>query len=230
MASVPLDFLPPIDPGATALHIYEAANPEGPFSEIETVTAVGTYPNYITRYTTDSAAVATDWFAIAWEYEAGVLGDMSEPIQGGTETLIGEVVSRVLLRDSTINENVAAQEAEAAIESVFPGVDVKTLTRTDATARELSGLTMLTMARVAIVGLLATNSAAGLDFTAGIVSVKQSSGSSRPDLKTIQALLKQAEGFLGQTYSFFLLLKEIEPTGPMELVGADLSRLIVEYE
>jgi hypothetical protein len=119
MASVRLDFTPPTAPGITALHIEEASAKEGVFAEIEEVTAVGTYPNYISYYTTDNAVAANGWFRIRWEDADGIFTAYSSPLQGGTKTLVQEIVDRVMLRMPNANEIIVTQEAQAAVSLVF---------------------------------------------------------------------------------------------------------------
>jgi hypothetical protein len=81
---VTIDFVPPTVPDITKLHIYEGTSPNAVFDEIEIVTPVGTYPNYITRYTTTKATSKDNGFAIAWENGQGEISEMSNPMQGGT--------------------------------------------------------------------------------------------------------------------------------------------------
>jgi hypothetical protein len=227
MPSVPLNFLPPADPGAKALIIYEAAEAEGPFTQIERNDQIGTYPNYITRYTTEEAANVDDWFTIQWEYEAGTLSEMSQAVKGGTTTLVGEITERVLLRDSSLDENVVAQEAEAVANDVAPAA----VLAEDVSVKVMSGMVMLTLARVALIGLLRSSSVSGLDFTAGIVSIKNSAATGKNNLETIEGIIRLANSYLGRSFSVILLVKEIETAGGYtQLVGADLSRTIVEFE
>jgi hypothetical protein len=228
MASMPLRFVPPTDPDIAALRIYEAPTAAGPYTQIERVTAIGTPPDYIDRYVTNSAVSVTDWFSIAWENTSGGVSDLSTPLQGGTDTLVGEITSRVMMRDSALDENIVFQEAEVVVAEIAPDA----LTPADVSVRTMSGMVLLTMARTALFDMLKSSSAEGLDFTAGIVSVKSSSSTtSRRDLKTIEAMIELANRYLGRTYSFFLLLEEIEVAGGYKrLAGIDITRQIVEYE
>jgi hypothetical protein len=227
MPSAPLSFTPPLDEGIVALRIHEAPTADGPFVQIERTLQVGTYPDYISHYTTDQAVSATDWFAIQWEDYKGALSSLSVPVKGGTETLVHEITERVLLRDGTVNENVAAQEAEAVIESYFQAdpysVDPSTVSYTI-----LSGLVMLTLARSYLMGLYASGS--GKKFTAGLISLDTTATAKR-SLDDIQKYINAANTMLGRTYSAVLLLKEIETGGGLkQLVDVDTSRLIVEYD
>ena len=119
MASVFLNFTPPDREDLTKLRIFEATDAAGPWNEIEVVTAIGEYPNYISSYTTNLATSNTNWFSIQWEDAKGAQTDQSNAIQGGTETLVGEIVDRVLVRDNTLDEQVVLAETEALIERYF---------------------------------------------------------------------------------------------------------------
>src|SRR5262245_46554390 len=127
MASVRLDFTPPMLPDVTELHIEEAPTQDGTFAEIEVVTAVGTYPNYISNYTTTFATDNNYWFRIRWETSQGVSTPYSLALQGGTKTLVQEIVDRTLLRNPTLNEIIVTQEAQAVISESFPGQDPNTI-------------------------------------------------------------------------------------------------------
>lgn len=232
MASVRLSFLPPTDLGIVALHIYESELVDGPFNEIERTTQVGVYPTYIDSYKTDLAISKTDWFGIAWEDDAGTISDMSQPVQGGTASLVGEIVDRARLRDGSLDENILAQEAEAVIEDIVGNTNPDAMLKSDVTASQLSGMVLLTMARAAIFDMLKTQSTSGMDYTAGLVSVKQSSGSSsQRSLKLIEDIVKQANRELGRSYSVVMLMEEVEVAGGLkQLVAVDLSRTIVEFD
>jgi hypothetical protein len=200
MVAVKLDFLPPLDDDIVALKIYESSTPDGVFNEIERATEVGTYPVYITEYTTDQAVSKSDWFAIAWENSVGALGDLSHPIQGGTTTVVGEIVSRALLRDPTLNENVLAQEAEGVVYAYY-GKDAYS-PEIKPTPNEYSGLTLLTMARAIIFTSAASMSDSGSGATAswvaGLVSMKYDTGSTSSRTKlTVEDLLALAARLLG---------------------------------
>jgi hypothetical protein len=231
MASVPLDFLPPTASDIVALLIYEGPAVEGPFQQIERVTAVGTYPNYITRYTTDAAANASNWFAIAWENADGLITPLSASLQGGSTTLVQTLIDRVLLRDPSLNEVIVAQEAEAAISEFFMVDDPYTVDPKVA-PRILSGLTYFTMARAYVAKASTTAATAGGKWVAGLVSLDTSSSSKTTNVwDNIEALLRIANRELGRSYSVILLLEEIEVAGRYkQLVAADLSRNIIEVQ
>src|SRR5262245_35971053 len=103
MASVRLDFTPPGIPDVIELHVEEAPDSGGPFVQIDTADS-GTYPNYISSYTTQLATSTTYWFRIRWETLQGVFTPYSAPLQGGTKTLVQEIVDRVMLRNPSLNE------------------------------------------------------------------------------------------------------------------------------
>lgn len=226
MASVPLRFVPPNDTAdLTTLHIFEAPASTGPWVEIDTVTAIGTQGSYIDHYTTDLASSETDWFMIQWEDSKGGKSEPSAAIQGGTTTLVSEIVSRVSLRDANVSEEVAAQEAEAAIESIFgtTAIDPATVTR-----QELSGLTLLTLARCYLMVVYAFQHAQ--KFSSGLISVDTGVKSART-LDDIQKLINAANTLLGRNYSAILLMEEVTVAdGVKQLVDVDVSRLIVEYD
>ena len=195
MASVTLDFVPPIDPDIVALRIYEAVAAEGPFNEIERTTSVGTAPNYITRYTTTQATDVQNWFTIAWENADAVISPMSQPIQGGTESLVSEVAQRVMQRDPSISEAIAVQEAEATVEMIVGGDPYAT--DVELTYNQLAGATYLTLARIYMF-TSATTQTSTEDYTAGIVSEKSGSSSSTGGGRNaIADLLRMASASLG---------------------------------
>jgi hypothetical protein len=214
MASVRLDFIPPDAQGITKLHIYESATREGVFSEIEEVTPVGAYPTYITYHTTTFALDVNDWFAIEWEDADGALTGLSQPIQGGTTTLVQQIVSRVMLRDPLADENITAQEAEAVIEDVMNTTDAYSVDPTTVTAKYKSGITFLTLARVYLSSIITSmSSGSSQSYTAGLVSQQagnQSQSQTSSGLQNIQQLIEWANRDLGLSYSVILLMKEFD--------------------
>ena len=234
MASVALNFRPPMEPGIDKLHIFEAPAAGGPWTLIETVTLSVNYPypDYLTRYTTNLATSINSWFAIEWEDTKGALSGMSAPIQGGTENLVSVLVERAMLRDPTIDENIAAQEAEAVVEQFFPGRVVREVQPSEATFNQLSGLTLMVMARVYTMGLLSVSSSSTEDFTAGLVSMKSGSATAvKKDLNAIRDLLSAANVILGLSYSVKLLMEEISVGGGYkQLQGVDMTRLLLEVQ
>jgi hypothetical protein len=189
------------------------------------VTEVGSYPTYINNYTTDQATSTTAWFAIQWVDSKGAMSPVSAPVQGGMSTLAGEIVNRVMLRDPTMNENVVMQEALAVIELYFKE-NPTAIPLSEASYAELSGLTLLTMARCYIVSTATQTSTD--DYTSGLVSQKSGSATKSGGID-LEALLAQANAFLGTNYSVVMVMEDVEIAGGM--VGTttmDQTRLIVE--
>jgi hypothetical protein len=223
-----LDFIPPNDiPDLTELHILEGPTVSGPFSEIEVVTSIGTAGNYISSHTTPNALSNTDWFVIQWKNAAGVFTPTSAAVKGGTRSLVAEIVSRAMLRDATINEEVAVQEAEAAISDYYNTIDPYSINVLTVSPKIKSGLTNLTLARSYITKAITTSNKN--KWVAGLVSLDNSSGSAGISTQTVQALIDLANKDLGRSLSFKLLLEEVEVAGGFkQIVAADLSRTIIE--
>jgi len=234
--SVALEFIPPDEPDLLALHVYESPAPDGNFIEIDVTQAIGSFPNWITRYTTDNATVVTDWFAIAWENQANALGDLSAPMQGGTTSLVSEIVNRVMLRDPTLNPIIVGQEAETAISEYYNVTDPYSIDLATVTPRQMSGLTYYTMARCYIirVSTMASTGAAN-KWTTGLVSMDSSvtAKSATAPWDNIENLMKLANIELGRNYSVILLAEEIGVAGGYKisrtklttsLMGIDLTR------
>jgi hypothetical protein len=240
MASVTLEFIPPDEPDLALLHVYESTAADSTFAEIDSA-AAGTYPNYITRYTTTLASSADDWFAIAWENTAGTIGGMSQPLQGGSTTVVSEIVNRVLLRDPSLNPIIVGQEAEVAVCEYYGVNDPYSISMDQVTPQVLSGLTYYTMARCYIVTAttqITTTATSAGKWTAGIVSMD--AGGSSSSTKTsgiwdaIDRLLKAANLELGWNQDRILLMKQISAggyavgCGNTYLKGVDLTRSTVE--
>jgi len=227
VASVRLNFSPPIEPNITKLHILESTSQTGTFSEIEVVTGIGTYPSYISYYTTNLATAATNWFRIQWEDNKGALSDLSEAVQGGTESYVGELTEWVLLRDSTINENVATQEVEAALFQVFGTTTPDTLD-----PDQKSGITMLAMARCYLTKLGASSSTGTANkWTAGLVSMDSGTTAAQQGQANIEMLLKQAGKLLGLNYSVVAQMAEANLFGNNgDGPTFDPSRLLIEVQ
>lgn len=137
-------------------------------------------------------------------------------------------MERVVQRDSTLDENVVQQEAEAAIEAFTNGGDPYSTTLSF-TYRQLNGLTYLVLARAYIVSM-AISSTSSSKWAAGIVSMDSTAGSSKSPA-AIEALINEANRLLGVSLSYVLLLKEIEVAGGYKrLAGVDLSRSIYELQ
>lgn len=228
--SVALEFIPPDEPDLLALHVYESSAMDGPFVEIDVTQAIGAYPNYVTRYTTQSALAITDWFAIAWENTANVVGELSASMQGGTSTLVSEIVNRVMLRDPMLNPIIVGQEAEIAVAEFFGTTDPLSIDPDAASPQVMGGLTYYTMARSYTSSAVSSSTTEGGKWVAGLVSLDTSSASSKSSVwDNIENLLRIANRELGKSYSLKLLLAEIEVAGGYrQIVAADLSRTIIE--
>jgi len=230
--SVALEFIPPDEPDLKALHVYESATKTGTFVEIDNTQVIGAYPKWISRYTTANATSIYDWFAIAWQNQAGVLGALSAPMQGGSTTLVSEIVNRVMIRDPNLNQIIVGQEAEAAISEYYGVTDPYTVALSTVPPNVMSGLTLFTMARCYIVqAAVGTSTGTAHKWTAGIVSLDSSASSGMSPWDSVQKLLEMANKELGRNYDLVLLLKEIEVAGGYkELVSIDLSRAIYELQ
>src|SRR4029077_17173717 len=229
MATVRLDFVPPTQAGMVALRIEESPAQDGVFTEIERAIAIGVYPNYISNYTTPEAQDETDWFRIRWEGEDGIFSPYSGSIQGGTKTLVQEIVDRCLLRNPALNEVIVTQEAQAVVSDVMHTQDPNSVLVEEATYVQLRGMTNLTLAR----SLVATYLAAGgtvSKFTAGLVSLQTGATTADPT-KAIEALIASANGDLNLNYSVILLMANIDSgCRPAQLHGVDLTRTSIDYE
>lgn len=224
MAKLTLDFIPPGDPNIAALVVYESATATGPFTQIDRSTVVGTYPDYITRYTTNSAGSVSDWFTIAWENTDGIVGPMSAPWKGGTTSLVQKIIDRVRDRDPSLSERVVAQEAEGTIQMVL-GNDVDPYDPSlTVSYRELNGLVYFVLARATIVrSILNTASSGSVESaTLGLVSFK--SGASASSVKAeVEGLIDLANKELGIGTSFVMLLDDIDV---VQYITYDHSRLV----
>jgi len=240
MPSVTLEFIPPDEPDLLALHVYESDASDGTFLEIDVTQAIGVYPHYITRFTTTHATAISDWFAIAWENTANVTGELSAPMQGGSTTLVSEIVNRVMLRDPTLNPIIVGQEAEVAVCEYYGVNDPYSINPDDVPPKIMSGLTYYTMARCYIVTAttsITRTAGSANKWVAGIVSMDTGATASASMQKgmwdAIDNLLKAANLELGWNQDRILLIKEISAdsymlSGRTFLKGVDLSRSTVE--
>jgi hypothetical protein len=219
MPSVHLDFTPPLSPDITILRIYESDNIVGPFNLIEEITPVGDFPGYLSEYTTDLANSVDNWFSVSWVDSKGAETNLSNPVQGGALLLVGSIVGRVKLRDSTVNENVARQEAEAAIFQYY-GQDPYTFFENDASYIVRRGLTLLTLGRCHLFDI----SEGGEKYTAGLVSQETTNART---LKSVQDLIHEAERDLGLSYSAIMQMAENEIVDMDGFVDIDQSRLLL---
>ncbi len=223
--AVELQFLPPDTEQVITLHVEEATSSAGPFAEVQTFPA-GTFPNYIDVAIVTNAASPTDWFRIRWEDSSGGLTPYSAPIQGGTSTVVGEVIDRVILRDPGVNHTIIGQEAEASVSWYYGVDDPYSILASEANPRILSGLTTLTLARV-YTGQLITQSTS-TKWTAGLVSM-DSTASSSSAWNNIQKMLEIANRELGRNVSVVALMKEVSVAGGFkQLKSFDVSRALIE--
>ena len=226
-ASVYIDFVAPNDlPDITKLHIYEATTPDGPWSEIEVVTPVGTQGDYITYYTTSLATSADNFFSIRWENVKGAISELSDPVQGNTRSVIADVTQRMLLRNPSLDEEIAYQEAAAVVEQYTGSLNPDPATISQ---QKLTGMTLLALARTQL-SVYAAGSTTGDSWVAGLVSMKSSTGTSF-NTDTFSALLKQAQSLLGISTSRVAQMCVPEIAGGLaQIVTADISRLMIEVE
>lgn len=228
MPSVFLDFTPPDRDDLEKLHIFEATSVNGPWALIETVDEIGSYPDYISNYTTELATNSINWFSIQWEDDKGAKTDQSNAIQGGTETLVGDIVSRVHVRDASLDEQVVLQETEAILERYFntnpytvPADSIGYATK-NSLAKIIHAKSMFTTV------LVSTGSANS--WTAGLVSMK-SSTDTKSNLDIIKYLMQEAARELGLGISIVAQMARLEIAGGFsEIVSADISRLLIEVE
>jgi len=232
VAAVRLEFTPPIEENISALVIAEAASPDGPFNTIDRTTDIGIYPDYISLFTTQNAASITDWFAIAWEDSGGALGELSAPIMGGTDTLVNEIVNRVLIRDQTLNPSVVAEESETVISIVFHTSDPYDLALVDqATYAQKSGIVLLVLSQAYLSDLLVQNRTTS-GYTAGMVSEQATSfsSSSSPSLGLIEAMEKRGLKLLGSGTSLVGQIQDCRLKRRIQISGMrtnlDSSRLM----
>lgn len=175
---VTLRLIPPDEQNLVALRVYESSNGTL-YSQIDRTEEIGTYPNYITIFTTPNATSRTDYFTVAWEDSTGAVGPMSSGVKGGTQSLISDVVRRVMERDLSLDQRVVLQEAEAAIQD-YLGSDVDPYDDSIIANYQVKvGLTYLVMARVYTV-MVATSSGSTIEqATIGLVSYKTQSGDNK---------------------------------------------------
>lgn len=232
MAAVTLEFMAPLDNDIVALRVYESAVKTGPFTQIDRTTAIGTYPDYISEYSSNLATASDDWFSIAWENSAGSVSPLAAPVQGGTSSLVGIITDRVLLRDPALNKNVVEQEAEFAIGTYFNqdpfAVDPDTVSY-----QVMRGLITLTLVRSYLNQLITTSQSN--KWTAGLVSMDTSTGTATAAEKTIDRLIDLANADLNRNYSVILLIEEVAVAGGFkssqttveQITGIDMTRGIL---
>jgi hypothetical protein len=225
---VRLDFNPPSVPNIVKLYIYEALAADGTGEAlIETVVPpnLGTYPEYISRYTTALANSNNNWFSIDWEDDKGAKLGQSERVQGGTNLLINQVVNRVMLLDPTLNENAVTFEVEAIISDVFNTQEPYDPDLV-ATYGQMRGMTYLAMARSLIVESIKATETESV--TLGLVSMKGST--SRDVAKDVERLIDLANSDLGILTSVVMQLEAVQYGLGSKGIEYDQSRLMMWYE
>lgn len=231
MATLILDFVPPEISDYTTLQVWESATKEGaPGSQVATFPVTFPYP---TRITVTTATSGTDWFSIRWAGANNLLSEFSQPIKGGTSTLIGTLINRVMLRQPNADENVVKQVAEAVVEQYLGISDVYGIDPTTLSYTQLEGLTQFIMAYTLMNEMSSTASASsGSGWTAGLVSMKATSDSAvKVSWDTVDRLLDSAKLLLGLGGFSRIANMEICIAGGMsEIVTADISRLLIEVE
>lgn len=213
MASVNLKFSAPGQENLAELRIYESPTQDGFMTLIETVTDIGAFPDYINSYTTDQADDVTDWFSIQWVDDKGAESEMSDPWQGNTDSVVAQIVERVIQRGSDVEESVVIQEAELAAETYFnkdPYAVELPVSR-----RVLMGLVYLTLARSLS---LQTSQSGGESFTAGLVQMKSDSKAADVD---VTGLLDEAATLLGLKRSVVAEMAELPIAGGSSVRGID---------
>jgi hypothetical protein len=226
MVAVPLAFLPPSDPDIVTLLIFEGTSLTGSFTQIDSTSNIGAYPNYINRYVTQNAISPDDFFAIQWVDSEGATSEMSAPIQGGTVTLVGDIVQRVLARDSSLNELVVVSEAEDVISFCYNVTDPYSIDYTTVNRLWLNSLAILTLCGVLYVQAV-INSAIGSSYSAGIIN--QSVGSPGDQLQGIERLQRKTLARMGiggsRVASFWHRPRGSFPS-TTEVVNVTASRLL----
>lgn len=197
MATVRLDLVSPANPNVVALRVYESSEAAGPYSQVDRTVEVGSYPAYISSYSTTLAMSTTDWFYVGWEDDAGNIVSTSQPVKVGAPSLVEQVVERVLQRDAALDRYVVTQEAEVAVEDVFPGQNPYDVAAA-ATYKQLGGLVYLTMARCYVFG-----DASDDTVSLGLVRMQQSAHAQAD----VQKLLDLASASLGLNQSRILQMR-----------------------
>jgi hypothetical protein len=230
MASLILDFVPPPTTEWTTLEVWEAATKE---------TAPGTLaqsfpvsPPYPTRIVVTTANSPTGWFSIRWGGAGGLFTPFSDPIQGGTDTLVGKLINRVMLRQPNSDENIVLQVTEAVVSEYFGTQDIYSIDPETVSYKVMEGLTLMIMAYTLISEMgQSASSSSGTGWTAGLVSMKASTDSTvKSSWDSIDRLLARAQALLGVGFSRIAQM-EIEIAGGLsQIVTADISRLLIEVE
>jgi hypothetical protein len=230
MASVRLEFELPLDESLTRIRIWEGPTTDGPWTNIEDVTEIGTFPDFIHSFETTNATSVTDWFAISTVDANGVESALSTPLPGGRNTVVNEVTERVLQRGVSASESVVIQETEAVAERFFK-VDPYTVDLTTVTYATLTGLSYMVLARLVMLSI--AEGGGGESYTAGLVSQKSSMNAKDVD-SVLKTLIAEASTYLNIPSLIVMELADIDPTGlgSISTISQDQSRLAltINYE
>lgn len=229
---VHLDFTPPSVPDIVKLYIYEADDAAGTGEvQIDVVVPpnLGSYPTYISSYTTALANSANHWFSIDWEDSKGAKLGQSGRVQGGTNLLINQVVNRVLLLDPTLNEASVTFEVEAIIAEMLHTANPYDPSLT-ATYQQMRGMVYLALARTLIVSSITSSISSADSVTLGLVSMKGGTSSTEKVTKDVQNLIDLANSALGIATSVVLQMEEVTYGLGQRGIEWDQSRLMVWYE
>lgn len=218
MAAVALNFVPPDVPDLTALVIMESDAEDGVYNVIETVTEIGDYPTYITRYTTTNATSQFAWFKIKWTDSKGAETPLSMAIQGGSSTTVGVIIDRVLNRSPMADEQTVQHVTEAVVEKYFK-TDPYEVVWANLNYKQREGLTLLSLA----FSTMAQQASGGTKkYTAGLVSEEVSDEGG-----DVSELIKLANMWLGISSSVIAQMEEIAIAGGLKKVEKDQSRLLL---
>lgn len=221
-----IKFVPPDDDNIETAKIYTSPDKTGPWtiSHVIETDEIGVYPDYIDKYTIISEPGL--WVTVSFVTGTGVESPKANPLLLGTDTVIGELIDRILRRDSTLNENVVKEVAEATLEKFF-NKDPYEVMPAQLTYKRYYGLTMLALA--SIYRIRENTSTQPTSWTAGLVSLNTAKGGSPG--ADIEALEKEAAKWLGLSGSRIAQMAKVEiASGLSEIVCRDLSRLMIEVE
>lgn len=206
MAQVNIKVTQPDEPTVASCHVYESANPTGPFVEIANIPVA---PGQVLESVDVDATLATDWFAVQWaDAQAAWLTPLSPPVKSGEQSFVQIVVDRVMQRDRSLDPDIVRQEVEAAIERYFGknpyGVSLADIP--DGKQYQIiNGLTYLGMARSYLAASASESNVQSA--TLGMVSFRSESGTQRN--VDVQALLDAANLELGISTSLVLQMEDI---------------------
>lgn len=196
----------PDDPTVSGLHIFESANPTGPFVEIANIVVP---PGQVLESVDVDATLGTDWFASQWKDAQGAwLTPLSPPVKAGDSSFVELVIDRVMQRDRSLDRDIVRQEVEAAVEFVFNknpyGVSFADIP-SGQQYRRINGIVYLAMARSYIAA--SSSSSNVQSATLGLVSLRTESGTQRT--VDVQHLIDLANLSLGISTSLVLQMEDV---------------------